>query len=188
MSARKASPISLGGATPQSEAAGPSTANICATKKRRPVPIGAEEQLGSSSGAFSTFDRRCPSVAYPRGDANAKPRQFMGNWHQRVEPAARHTIISDPPADQRTWSTSVDRQWTLAASRYDPDPAEMAVRYVAEGWCSIGASGSSVPAATAAICALNLLLGWTVIGWIAALVWALTNPPRANAYKRKFAT
>jgi hypothetical protein len=26
-------------------------------------------------------------------------------------------------------------------SRYDPDPAEMAVRYVAEGWCSIGASG-----------------------------------------------
>ena len=25
-----------------------------------------------------------------------------------------------------------------------------------------------------AIGALNLLLGWTVIGWIAALVWALT--------------
>jgi T4 superinfection immunity protein len=25
-----------------------------------------------------------------------------------------------------------------------------------------------------AIYALNLLLGWTVIGWIAALVWALT--------------
>lgn len=25
-----------------------------------------------------------------------------------------------------------------------------------------------------AIFALNLLLGWTVIGWIAALVWALT--------------
>ncbi len=26
----------------------------------------------------------------------------------------------------------------------------------------------------AAIATLNLLLGWTVIGWIAALVWALT--------------
>lgn len=28
-----------------------------------------------------------------------------------------------------------------------------------------------------AIGALNLLLGWTVIGWIAALIWALTRPP-----------
>jgi Superinfection immunity protein len=27
----------------------------------------------------------------------------------------------------------------------------------------------------AAICALNLLLGWTVLGWIGALVWALTD-------------
>lgn len=26
-----------------------------------------------------------------------------------------------------------------------------------------------------AIFALNLLLGWTVIGWVASLVWALTN-------------
>ena len=27
--------------------------------------------------------------------------------------------------------------------------------------------------------ALNILLGWTVIGWVVALVWALTkdNPP-----------
>jgi hypothetical protein len=25
---------------------------------------------------------------------------------------------------------------------------------------------------------LNLLLGWTVIGWIVALVWALTNEPK----------
>ena len=29
---------------------------------------------------------------------------------------------------------------------------------------------------TAAIGALNLLLGWTFIGWVVALVWALTNP------------
>lgn len=27
-----------------------------------------------------------------------------------------------------------------------------------------------------AIFVLNLLLGWTVLGWIAALVWALTKP------------
>lgn len=26
-----------------------------------------------------------------------------------------------------------------------------------------------------AICALNVLLGWTLLGWVAALVWALTN-------------
>ena len=27
-----------------------------------------------------------------------------------------------------------------------------------------------------AIVALNLLLGWTVIGWIGALIWSLTTP------------
>lgn len=25
---------------------------------------------------------------------------------------------------------------------------------------------------------LNLLLGWTVIGWVAALIWALTGQPQ----------
>jgi heme/copper-type cytochrome/quinol oxidase subunit 2 len=29
---------------------------------------------------------------------------------------------------------------------------------------------------TTAIAILNLFLGWTLIGWVAALVWALTNP------------
>jgi hypothetical protein len=28
-----------------------------------------------------------------------------------------------------------------------------------------------------AILVLNLLLGWTLIGWMVALVWALTKPP-----------
>jgi len=28
-----------------------------------------------------------------------------------------------------------------------------------------------------AICLLNLFLGWTCIGWIAALVWSATSPP-----------
>ena len=32
---------------------------------------------------------------------------------------------------------------------------------------------------TAAIVALNLFLGWTVIGWLVALVWSLTNDPPA---------
>ena len=30
------------------------------------------------------------------------------------------------------------------------------------------------------IFALNLLLGWTVLGWIAALIWAYTRPPGAT--------
>jgi hypothetical protein len=30
-----------------------------------------------------------------------------------------------------------------------------------------------------AICALNLLLGWTFVGWVVALVWALTLDPKS---------
>lgn len=32
-----------------------------------------------------------------------------------------------------------------------------------------------------AILALNLLLGWTVLGWIAALIWALADNSRKSA-------
>ncbi len=32
---------------------------------------------------------------------------------------------------------------------------------------------------TVAIFALNLLLGWTLIGWVVALVWSLTSTPPA---------
>lgn len=32
---------------------------------------------------------------------------------------------------------------------------------------------------TTAITMLNLTLGWTLVGWVAALVWALTNFERA---------
>ena len=32
----------------------------------------------------------------------------------------------------------------------------------------------------AAILALNILLGWTVIGWIIALIWALTHEQKAK--------
>lgn len=30
-----------------------------------------------------------------------------------------------------------------------------------------------------AITALNLLLGWTLLGWVAALVWSLTAKPNS---------
>lgn len=35
-----------------------------------------------------------------------------------------------------------------------------------------------------AILALNLLLGWTVLGWIAALIWAYTRPPAGRREDR----
>lgn len=35
-----------------------------------------------------------------------------------------------------------------------------------------------------AICALNLLLGWTFVGWVVALVWALTVDP-SNSIRGK---
>jgi hypothetical protein len=31
-----------------------------------------------------------------------------------------------------------------------------------------------------AIFVLNLLAGWTAIGWLVAIVWAFTNPARAE--------
>jgi hypothetical protein len=34
-----------------------------------------------------------------------------------------------------------------------------------------------------AILAVNLLLGWTVVGWIVALVWALSDRPAPPAYQ-----
>lgn len=33
----------------------------------------------------------------------------------------------------------------------------------------------------AAIFALNLLLGWTLLGWIGALIWSLTEGQRYNS-------
>lgn len=31
-----------------------------------------------------------------------------------------------------------------------------------------------------AICALNVLLGWTVLGWVASFVWSLTAVRRSS--------
>ena len=39
----------------------------------------------------------------------------------------------------------------------------------------------------AAITATNLLVGWTVVGWVAALIWALTKPaPQPQPVKYGF--
>jgi uncharacterized membrane protein len=34
------------------------------------------------------------------------------------------------------------------------------------------------------IFALNLLLGWTILGWLAALVWSLASPSSQSAIER----
>jgi Superinfection immunity protein len=34
-----------------------------------------------------------------------------------------------------------------------------------------------------AIAILNLLLGWTVVGWLAALAWALRSRTRGSSYR-----
>ena len=40
-----------------------------------------------------------------------------------------------------------------------------------------GIAGARRHHQTGAILVLNLLLGWTLLGWIAALVWAFTATP-----------
>jgi hypothetical protein len=37
---------------------------------------------------------------------------------------------------------------------------------------------------TMAIFILNLFLGWTFLGWIAALIWSFTNVPKATTIYR----
>jgi hypothetical protein len=38
-----------------------------------------------------------------------------------------------------------------------------------------------------AICMLNLALGWTLLGWVAALVWACTSPSPARRSDQPYA-
>ncbi len=45
----------------------------------------------------------------------------------------------------------------------------MLLAYAAPGWIAISRRHPHA----AAICIMDLLFGWTVIGWIAALVWSL---------------
>jgi len=43
-------------------------------------------------------------------------------------------------------------------------------------------------AATGGIIILNLFLGWTILGWIGALIWAVTSEieaQKANRYRQK---
>ena len=36
-----------------------------------------------------------------------------------------------------------------------------------------------------AICLLNLFLGWTVVGWVCALVWAATTPQQVVVIRER---
>jgi len=47
--------------------------------------------------------------------------------------------------------------------------------FVAVYFLPCGIAGYRTHINSTAISILNLLLGWTVIGWIIALVWAFTN-------------
>lgn len=42
-------------------------------------------------------------------------------------------------------------------------------------------AGKRGVAADIPVCLLNLLLGWTIVGWLAALVWAMLGAKRQAA-------
>lgn len=54
-------------------------------------------------------------------------------------------------------------------------PLAILVVYLLPAWIAIMRKHHQ----TAAILLLNLLLGWTALGWIAALVWSATSTRRA---------
>ena len=39
---------------------------------------------------------------------------------------------------------------------------------------------------TLAIGALNFLLGWTIAGWIASLIWSLTDNVRKEGFEQRY--
>ena len=45
--------------------------------------------------------------------------------------------------------------------------------YLVPAWIALGRGKHNAPA----ILALDLLLGWTIIGWVVALIWALAYEP-----------
>jgi len=58
--------------------------------------------------------------------------------------------------------------WAVAAA------AVAAMVYPLPGWIAFRGSHEK----RGAILALNLLLGWTLFGWVAALAWATARPDR----------
>lgn len=48
-------------------------------------------------------------------------------------------------------------------------------------WAPAIVAGKAGHRNTMAIAVLNTLLGWTVIGWVVALVWAYVTPPPSAA-------
>lgn len=66
----------------------------------------------------------------------------------------------------------------------DPGSARAFAWLVVSGWVALYTlplciSGFRRHRHQMAIVALNLLLGWTVIGWVAALVWALMDQTKS---------
>jgi len=49
--------------------------------------------------------------------------------------------------------------------------------YLLPTFLALGRRHKALPA----IFALNLFLGWSLLGWVAALVWSLTNPKQSEA-------
>jgi hypothetical protein len=82
--------------------------------------VGMEPEAPNWKARSST--RRARSGRMP--NRHRRPKPCRSSYpaahrigHQRVKPTARHTTISDAPADLGTWSTAVDRKRTLVVSK-----------------------------------------------------------------------
>lgn len=115
------------------------------------------------------------------------------------------TFIEDSPeasscaGDCATWVRFTDADGA-AHARCEATPSELSEKQTIEGaaqsftfgivlltflgfvayFIPTGLASSRGHPNTAAIFALNFLLGWTFIGWVVAFVWALTAVPTAS--------
>lgn len=71
---------------------------------------------------------------------------------------------ADPEAGQLDWLFGGGAVYDLCAG---------IIAYLAPLWVALARGHPE----SAAIAALNLLLGWTVMGWLAAMVWAFSRVP-----------
>jgi hypothetical protein len=115
-----------------------------------------------------TFQQYPPAQQYP--PQYAPPGQWAG-----YPPAAQYPPYQPPyaprylpPTDQRTNSVEVTFAWILTV---------LTVLYFLP-WAIAATRGKSN---SGAIAVLNFLLGWTFIGWVAALVMACSAHQRAGA-------
>jgi hypothetical protein len=104
----------------------PSCLHLSAAALAFAALVSAEARGAEIEGALQYPPPSVGEDAQPPPPAKIVPQLVTPATHriggQRVKPAARHTTISDPPPDPRTWSTAVDRKRTLVASRETPTP------------------------------------------------------------------